>query len=478
MQQHCEYHPTKLSHWQCLFCHKSFCPSCIAVRESGYSGKEKKYFCPSCNRETEWIGAANTVVPFWERIHKFFLYPLSLQPLLLMSILAFLAVLVSEGGFIFGIIRFFIWAIMLKYAFAALRESARGNLKPPQVDSDTVASDFDLVYKQIGMFFLCFLAFFYGGIYLGPFGSLLILIAGILFLPAMIIVLVSTEKVFHSLNPMIFIPIATRIGPGYLVMFVFLTILFFAPYYLGGYIVAFMPEFSQAFLFNLAQNYYTLVSYHLMGYVLLQYHREIGYEVDYEDFADPDAEVSAEKIDPAQKALVEVGNMIKEGKHDEAVAHIEGLTRSGGFSDVRLSDRYFSLLKLTKAMQRLEEHAPAHLSLLVKAGEQEKACGVYEDLLNINENFLPEAVLLFKIAGWQNTLGKSREGIMTFKRFVKKFPDHHSAPMAYFRIAQILNDQIGDSEKSKRVLDTLTKRYPGHEIMSQVNVMRKQMTLD
>jgi len=291
----------------------------------------------------------------------------------------------------------------------------------------------------------------------------------------MIIVLVATEELSHALNPMIFISIATRIGSGYLVMFVFLAILFFAPYYLGGYIVSFMPEFSQAFLFNLAENYYTLISYHLMGYVLLQYHQKIGYQVNYEDFADPDAGVTAEQIDPIQKALVDVGNLVKEGRPDEAIEHIEGLTRSAGFTDVQLSDRYYSLLKLKKELQKLEKHAPDHLSLLVKAGEQEKACAVYEDCLNTNEDFVPDAVHLFKIAGWQNALGKSREGIMTFKRFAKKFPDHHSVPMAYFRIAQILNDQIGDPEKSKRVLKTLVKRYPGHDIISQVKIMLKQM---
>lgn len=476
MPQYCDYHPSKLSHWLCPFCHKSFCPECISVRAAGYTGKERKYFCPSCNREAQWIGAANTLVPFWERIHKFFAYPLYPQPLILMSVLAFLAVFFSAEGLIFSIIRFFIWGVMLKYAFAALRRSARGDLRPPQIDSKILASDFDLVYKQIWMFAICFLALFYGGLYLGPFFSVLMMVAFVLLLPVMIIVLVSSEQLANALNPMLFIPLAIRIGPGYLVMFVFLGILFFAPYYLGGYIVSFMPEFSQAFLFNLAENYYTLISYHLMGYVLLQYHQEIGYEVDYEDFADPDADVPAENIDPSVKALADVGILVKEGRHDEAVKHMEELTRGAGFTDVQLSDRYYTLLKLKKDTEKLRHHGPAHLSLLIKANDPEKTCAVYTDCLSADENFLPEAVHLFKIAGWQNAAGKSRDAIMSFRRFAKKFPDHHSVPMAYFRIAQILKDQVNDPEKAKRVLDSMIKRFPHHDIVPQAEMMLKQMT--
>ena len=43
-----------------------------------------------------------------------------------------------------------------------------------------------------------------------------------------------------------------------------------------------------AFIFckNILNIYYMFLMYHLMGYVLLQYHLELGYSVDYEDFED------------------------------------------------------------------------------------------------------------------------------------------------------------------------------------------------
>jgi hypothetical protein len=63
-----------------------------------------------------------------------------------------------------------------------------------------------------------------------------------------------------------------------------------APYALAPYITGFLPGVLQAFLFITAKSYYTIVSYNLMGYVMLQYHETIGFHtVDYEDFRDQGA---------------------------------------------------------------------------------------------------------------------------------------------------------------------------------------------
>ncbi|MCF8095857.1 MAG: tetratricopeptide repeat protein [Desulfobacteraceae bacterium] len=479
MPYYCQYHPAKLAHWLCPYCQKAFCPSCISPRTGGYSGKETWYFCPSCNRQAQWIGAANTMVPFWERIHKFFQYPLSLQPLSLMVVLALLSVMFSGKGLMPALFGFVVWAVMLKYAFAALRTTAKGDLRPPPINAKTVGSDIELVFKQIALFVIGLFASVYAGVLLGPLGSLLVLLAGILLLPAMIIVLISTEKLLHAINPLVFVSLAARIGWGYLVMFLFLAILYFAPFYLGGYIVSLMPEFSHRFLFNLAQNYYTLVSYHLMGYVVLQYHQNIGYEVNYEDFKDPaagNADAVQPITDPVDKTLADTAIMVKEGRHDEAIKQIEEVAAVQGFTDVKLSERYYSLLEMKKASEKLSQHGPVHLTLLIGAGAREKACAVYKACLKMDENFVPEASSLFKIAGWQNGIGKSREAILTFKHFVQTYPDHHLVPMAYFRIAEILTERIGDPEKARRVLHMLIKRYPEHDVMAQAKHLLKQVT--
>jgi len=52
------------------------------------------------------------------------------------------------------------------------------------------------------------------------------LIVVIMSIPAMIIIFVTTESLINAINPMLFIPLAIRIGWGYLLMYFFLTVKF------------------------------------------------------------------------------------------------------------------------------------------------------------------------------------------------------------------------------------------------------------
>ena len=107
-------------------------------------------------------------------------------------------------------------------------------------------------------------------------------------------------------------------------MYFFLILLKFAPLAAGSYIIQFFPEALHAFLTNFAVSFYVIVSYHLMGCVILQYHERIGYHVDYEDFTDPAIEpVGEREIDPDEPIIIAVNPLIQDGKLDEAIALIK-----------------------------------------------------------------------------------------------------------------------------------------------------------
>ena len=121
-------------------------------------------------------------------------------------------------------------------------------------------------------------------------------IAALFFVPSMIILLVTTGSLFHAINPVVFVGLAFRIGWAYFLMNFFLILLGSAPAYLAQYVIRFLPPDLHLMLFGFAKSFYTIVSYHLMGYVILQYHEKIGYKVDYEDFSDPGCrEISSPK---------------------------------------------------------------------------------------------------------------------------------------------------------------------------------------
>lgn len=119
---------------------------------------EKLHMCPNCNIPVRWLGVENIIDPFWERLPRFFLYPFSIRPLLLMLGLSLFSALLTGPG-IFGLLAgIAIWGLAFKYAYAILQSTARGNLTTPKLDSGTLSENFGPVVKQIGIYAAIFFA--------------------------------------------------------------------------------------------------------------------------------------------------------------------------------------------------------------------------------------------------------------------------------------------------------------------------------
>ncbi|UCD81529.1 MAG: tetratricopeptide repeat protein [Desulfobacterales bacterium] len=469
MKKFCIGHPTRKAHWHCPKCNALLCPECVTARESeNYGRKEIHHFCPKCNLPVDWVGVQNLIDPFWNRMPRIFTYPFSLQPLILISVLAVATLFLSGNGFISAILRGVIWLIVLKYSFESLKATAGGNLKPPSVSSRTITEDIQQVFKQFAIYVLIFVGFSYIAFKVGLVAGIVFAIVVMFFVPSMIILLVTTGSLFHAINPVVFVGLAFRIGWAYFLMYFFLFLLGSAPAYLAQYVIRFLPTELHLMLFGFAKSFYTIVSYHLMGYVILQYHDRIGYQVDYEDFADPNAEnFEPQKSDPDAVVLSKVAPLIKEGKLDEAIALIKQMTAQQPISGIELSERYYNLLKMRKRTAELLEHGIAHLDLLTAQNKKGKAIAVFTECRTTDTNFLPSANALFKLAGWLNENGKTKAAVAVYNTLAKSYPDNPLVPKAYFRIAQIFHDRLMNKEQAKRALDLLLQKYPNHEIIPQ-----------
>jgi tetratricopeptide (TPR) repeat protein len=223
-------------------------------------------------------------------------------------------------------------------------------------------------------------------------------------------------------------------------------------------------------LYGFAESFYTIVSYHLMGYVILQYHDRIGYKVDFEDFKDPNAEeYKPKEVDPDEAILREVAPLIQEGKLDEAIATIQKMTLHQGIKGINLSERYYTLLKMKKRQADLLEHAVGHLDKLTEKNQKSKALAVFSECRKMATDFLPTADALFKLAGWINETGKTQAAVSIYNLLVKSYPQHPMVPKSYFRIAQLFHDGLMKTDKAKKILSALQMKYPQNEIMPHVD---------
>ncbi|MCF8069065.1 MAG: hypothetical protein K9L30_10810 [Desulfobacterales bacterium] len=462
MKTSCQYHPGKPAHWYCPECNQNFCPECIDKRDKGgYQAGEFMYFCSNCNVELTWIAAENTIEPFWSRLPRFFKYPLKPAPLIFNCIITLIYLLfdsIHVFGFLFKII---LWFLLLKYAFTAFTETAKGNLVPPEISSRTISENMHQVLKQYILYILLF-AIGFGFLFTGPFSLILLpvyILYVVLFLPAMIMLLVSTDSVIHALNPQLTFGLVFRIGRGYLLMFFFYGLLGSAPALLGAYAANILPGWLAVIVYKFAENYYTILTFHLMGYVLLQYHKEIGYEIELENFQTEDTDTKAEKVEPAAVTLNRVNRLIQEGNHDEAISTIK-VEIDKGIEDVNLSDRYFSLLKINDRTDEILEYGVTYLTYLTLNNKEKEAREVYKTCMAVDSNFTPDASALFKLG----SMVSEKDAIDIYTRLIEKYPDSPDTPVACFRCAQIYNDRLMMPDKAAEILRDLMYRFPDHEI--------------
>ncbi len=470
MKKHCDFHATRTAHWSCSKCGALLCSDCVSKREQGgIASKAPLHFCPRCNLPMDWVGVANVIDPFWNRMPRIFSYPFAVQPLVFMAVVSGLTLFFSGAGIFSMLMRAIIWLIVLKYSFESLKATARGDLNPPPISLETISDDFQQVFKQFGIYLLIFLASGWVAATLGVFPGYVAMVLLLFLVPAMVILLVTTGSFLHAINPLLFVRLAVRIGWGYLVMFIFLMLLGSAPAFLAHYIIRFFPDGLNAAIFGFAKSFYTIVSYHMMGYVILQYHDRIGYHVDYEDFKDPSADgARAQPADPDAAVLTQITPLIQDGRLEEAIGVIKQMTGSEGIKGLNLSERYYTLLKMKKRTAQLLEHGVRHLELLAAQNERKKALAVYGECLKLDGKFLPKADTLFKIGGWLNESGKIKAAVGVYNRLVKAYSENPLSARAYFRAAQIFHDRLMSTEKARAILKGVMRKYPNHEIIPHV----------
>lgn len=463
MANTCTYHPTQPAPYQCSKCETYYCSSCVSKRSGSYHGAAKvHYFCPKCNIPVDMLAVGSFITPFWNRLPSFFAYPLQKWPLILILAVAAVATLVGD----FRIIRIALGLITVKYAFTVLKRMVNGNLEAPELSYEVLAEDMAPALKQSALFILVSIGVVFVFLEFGKVVGIVALLLALLLLPVMIIILATSESLINALNPVHSMTIVWRIGWGYLLMYLFLILLMFAPMMLA-IVGAFLPRLLAEFFLSAVSLYYTLVSYSLMGYMILQYHQEIGYDVSAEDFREQAQVLKTEGGDRTEQSstdafLNQVGVLVKDGRLEDAVFLMQDRLR-GKKPDLPVAERYYNLLKAANRTADLQAHAIVYLDLLAAQNDRATACDVYRECVARDPKFLPNPDALFKLATWIMA-DDAKAGVMSMYAFVKANPAHPLAPKAIFTLGKALLERFNDSANAQKMFNGLIARYPDHDL--------------
>jgi tetratricopeptide (TPR) repeat protein len=424
---------------------------------------EDNFLCPVCNIPAEQLGIGNLIEPFWQRLAKFFCYPLQLHPLILMTVITLFAVFFPSF-----IVRFLCFMVSLKYGYSILTATARGNLKAPGAIAALFTSDVSQVFK---LYLLCIVLATLQEIvlrYTGVLGGNICSLAIFLLLPAMVMILVAANSVIAALNPMIVLPITVRIGWHYLLMLLFLILLPMAPASLLPFFSGIFPWAVLQFITIFFLQYYVFIMFNLMGYVLLQYHEEIGYDVDYDHFIS--SSLSGQEK-PRSQSLEEGLNhqitmLVKKGLHQEAlqVMREEMVIIE---NNVELSAKYYSLLKMCQQREWFCQHAPGHLRLLIDRNKRVRAIEVYQELAEDEEITLATDLVL-TIGNWLMERDAYQQAAQCYSRFIKDNPRDSRLPEAWLQMIKLYHEHFNSTEQAIKLAEAVLAKYPDHSLVAEL----------
>ncbi len=439
---YCKYHPVAPATYACHHCSVTLCDNCI---DEGKHGEQSK--CFTCEREVESLGSVNQAEPFWNRFDKAFRYPLNTQSLIIIIVLSLLTSVVTyvPYGFLIYIV---LTGTLLKYSFSCLQETANGMMKAP----DIIAAEGDsssLLWKLFVMAVIVAGSIGFVSNYLGT--AIAILLSGVLVitLPATFIIFVMNDSVLAAINPLNQIKLINSIGLPYALLLCIIMIMFAS---IGVIEEAMWGNFSflSRTLQSMASNYYTIVLFHIMGYMLFQYQGNLGFTA-----REDHGERKTARTGPV-RTLAKIKITVKEGRYDQAVKLFSRAVKEYPNNDT-LNREFFKFLLATKNTPQINKFASVYLWFLEKNQQSYKLMMSYKQLLRENANYaLNSPELSFAIAKACEENGDPHSVVQLIKGFHKDFPDYEELIPAYELMANTLNELPNMSKQTKQSRDYVT----------------------
>lgn len=459
----CKYHPQTPARWNCRHCAINFCPSCVPAPPPG-----REPSCPVCSKALSSLGTGNAVAPFWLQLGRLFRYPASPGPLLLLLVLTLLGASVQGIPLFGGLLGLVLWAVSMKYAYVVLEDVAHGHLRARPLTGEAIAGELELPFKQV----LLIAAIVFANLtvlrWLGEVAFAVALIFSTLAFPANMMVLALEHSVFKAFNPALAFSVMKRIGPAYLLLWVVLWLMGGAVGVAMHFAFEWLPVGIARPAADFLGMYFTLVMFATMGYVLYQYHEELGYEVE-----EPQAQAGAPAVQVSPE-LRQAEILIQEGKTEEAVKWLAQIVRGAPADDAARQLH----LRLLRAGDDKAGHCRAcqdYISYLFHQERHAQALKVLGACREFDPALKPAGAReRLELARLLKAEGRGRAAMALLSNLHQDHPNFAGIPEAYLLVAQLMCEQFGEDAKALQVLRFVAKHFPDHPLQDEV---RKYLAL-
>jgi tetratricopeptide (TPR) repeat protein len=406
-----------------------------------------------------------TFTPFWRRLPQFFLYPMqtgSMMRIAGYSVFGGISMFIPDT--FGGILRLILWIVFLKYAFVVMERTANGQFDEPNDVNGKEEGDAAQVVRQFGLLVMIGLLFGLLAVMFGKIGFGLGWLLMNVLPPAGIMIIAVTRSLWQAINPaQIFFYIKT-IGSPYLALCFVLISVTGSGHWLQVFLYRHMDSWLALPLLSFVEFYFTLITYHMMGYAIYQYHEKLGVHADV-SFEEAEAKLSPGKA--ADPALTKLNSLIANGQQEEAIDLLREELRTH-WENNDLHERYQKLLIAADKKTPAIHHAREFIDKLVTEKRLFRAMDLCEQSLKIDPEFqLQNSNHVHELASAANIGKRQKLAIDLMRRFDRRYPDHPHIPSVYLLSAKILSEHYQMKKEALQILQALQTQFPDHAIAGE-----------
>ena len=403
------------------------------------------------------------IAPFWERLPSFALYPLkgsALAALITFTVLIGLASLIPFVGWLIAVL---LWLGALKQAFEMLLATANGRMDVPAATFDV--SD-GTVLRYLVLLVILLLLPFFAAHFLGQTAGVVTFLLVGLVTPAATISLAISGELDAAVNPALLARIVTRIGWAYVAMVGLTLIIQWSAANAEGLLVAWMPMLLAEALGSLFALWALFATFHLMGYVVWQYHEDLGFS--------PLAPLTPGGMAAARDAdlLARAEGLIAEGDLDAAISLLRHEVRERAV-EPPVHELYRRALKLKGDPALLLEHARLLLQALVVAKQDRKALALIRDCLPTEPDFAPyelDDTERLAQSAWQ--AGQTDLALVLLRGLLEKHPGHARFGAWALQASDLVVRRGGDVQQARDWLDHAAARCTDEDQLRRIAAQR------
>lgn len=216
---------------------------------------------------------------------------------------------------------------------------------------------------------------------------------------------------------------------------------------------------------------FTLILFHMLGYLLFQYQEELGFASDLQDGAE---QQDSQHRDRSTRFDADIDMNLKDGNYDRVQSMLKEALKRDRDNSQRLGQLH-QLLTARNNVSELYRYHPRLLAWLADHNDGDSMAALLDTLQTAEPQFrLDDPELAVRCARALYHRGQYKPALRLLQDFHKRFPDSDQLAQAYLLVAQSLANGLNQWEKATAFLTFIQKRCGNDPLHKQIGTYLEQ----